>query len=104
MTNLQKWGLAALGVSLATLAVVAGPAIVAAAPLAPGPQSGAVPALVSADFTVTYSYDQNGNRTSEVGRPLPQESGADKCGNGSPGLIPLFLNGQVVSMYPGTCQ
>lgn len=105
MTNLTKWLALGAGVAtLVTLAAVLGPAVGAAAPVMPRAQNAAQSALVPADFTVTYSYDQNGNRTKEVGPALPEQSGADKCGNGTSGLIPLFINGQMVSVYPGVCQ
>jgi len=83
--------------------VLLGPALVAAAPVLAPIQTLAQPSIVAADFTVTYSYDQNGNRLQEKGPPTPEQSGADKCGNGTLGLVPLFLNGRLVSMYPGTC-
>lgn len=74
-----------------------------AAPVPPRADSEASSAFVSADFTVTYSYDSNGNRLTETGPASPENSGADKCGNGTTGLVPLFMNGHMVSVYPGIC-
>jgi len=101
MTRLERWTTTVLG------AIVVGAffsAIGAAAPVVPPASREATSAVVSADFTVTYSYDQNGNRTKETGPALPENSGADKCGNGTNGLVPMFMNGQMVSVYPGVCQ
>lgn len=107
MTNRQGRAAAALGIGTAAAAglfVMLWSTVGTAAPAVPRANGAAQSALVLSDFTVTYSYDQNGNRTKETGPALPENSGADKCGNGTSGLIPLFLNGQMVSVYPGVCQ
>lgn len=107
MVNRQGRAAASLGIAMAAAAglfVMLWSTVGTAAPAAPRVNGTVQSALVLSDFTVTYSYDQNGNRTKEIGPALPQNSGADKCGNGTSGFLPMFLNGQMVSVYPVVCQ
>lgn len=65
--------LAAFSASAAALSV--------AAPIPPGPEK-TLSLSLRADFAVTYGYDRNGNRISEVGPSSHQTGEANTCANG----------------------